>query len=194
MYRQPRKLLDALEVVADMTIRSLVASARVRDAVAVFFPLHKGADGWMSREQFATFYWPTLKRVISALADEGLVVCLFAEGCYESRLEMVDEFPRGAVHWWFDRVDMAKAKKILGRSCSLQGNIPASLLALGTPDEVTQACQRLIDVCAPGGGYMLGAGAFPDLPRIENLRAMAQAGREARYGPPSPGRLAMAPA
>ena len=28
------------------------------------FMLHKGADGFMSPEQFSTFYWPPLKKVM----------------------------------------------------------------------------------------------------------------------------------
>jgi hypothetical protein len=38
----------------------------------VFIPLHKGADGWMSREQFLKFYWPTLHEMMLALIDKGL--------------------------------------------------------------------------------------------------------------------------
>ena len=33
----------------------------------VFIPLHKGADGFMSDEQFKKFYWPTLRDLIDGL-------------------------------------------------------------------------------------------------------------------------------
>jgi hypothetical protein len=180
MFRQPEKLLHALDVVADLTIRTILDSPDVAGAVAVRFPLHKGADGWMSEEQFLQFYWPTLHRVIDALVNEGLLVSLFAEGNYNSRLGLVGGFPKGAVTWMFDRTDMAQAKRILGNTCSIQGNVPSSLLVTGSPVEVKEECRRLIEICAPGGGYILGPGALPEHPKVENLKAMAQAARE--YG------------
>jgi hypothetical protein len=179
MFRQPDRLLEALDVVADLTISSVLGSAG-SDSVGVFFPLHKGADGWMSEEQFLRFYWPTLRRVVDAFIEEGLLVGLFAEGCFDTRLELVNEFPKGAVTWEFDRTDMAKAKRILGGSCSIEGNVPSSLLVAGTPEAVKAECRRLIETCAPGGGYILGPGAIPEFPKLENLKAMAGAARE--YG------------
>jgi hypothetical protein len=180
MFRQPDKLLRALDVVADLTIRSILDSPNVAGSLVVRFPLHKGADGWMSEEQFLRFYWPTLRRVVDALVEEGLLVSLFAEGSYDSRLEFVNEFPKGAITWQFDRTDMSKAKRLLGDTCSIEGNIPSSLLVAGSPADMTEACRGLIETCAPGGGYILGPGAIPENPKLENLKAMAQAARD--YG------------
>ncbi len=179
MFRQPEKLLQALEVVADLTIDN-VLNAATPASIGAFFPLHKGADGWMSEEQFLKFYWPTLRRVINALIDEGLLVGLFAEGSYNTRLELVNEFPKGAVTWQFDRTDMAKAKSILGQTCSIQGNVPSSLLVTGSAEEVEAESRRLIEICAPGGGFILAPGAIPEYPKLENLKAMVRAARE--YG------------
>jgi hypothetical protein len=180
MFRQPDRLLAVLDVVADLTIDSVLSSPRVADSVGVFFPLHKGADGWMSEEQFLEFYWPTLRKVVNAFVDEGLLVGLFAEGSYESRLHLVNEFPKGAVAWEFDRTNMAMAKQVLGDACAIQGNLSSSLLVTGSPREVEAECRRLIELCAPGGGYILGPGAIPEFPRLENLQAMARIARE--YG------------
>jgi uroporphyrinogen-III decarboxylase len=180
MHRQPDKLLQALDVVADLTITSLLGSPMVADGILVGFPLHKGADGWMSQEQFLSFYWPPLRKVINALVEEGLLVSLFAEGSYNTRLDLVNEFPKGAVHWLFDRTDMGSAKHKLGNNCSIAGNVPSSILVMGTVEEVTAASRKLIETCAPGGGYTLAPGAIPEFPRLENIRAMARTARE--YG------------
>jgi hypothetical protein len=181
MYRQPAQVLAAIDAIADLAIEAAIAGANSSRALSIVFPLHKGADGWMSEKQFDTFYWPSLKKVINALINEGVLVILFAEGAFNSRLEKVDEFPKGAVHWMFDRSDMARAKSILGKNCSISGNVPASLLVAGTTQEVKDYCKNLIDVCAPGGGYLLQCGtAGVDEAKIENLRAMWEAAQE--YG------------
>jgi hypothetical protein len=180
MYSQPDKLLKALDVIADMTINAVITAANATGGLIATFPLHKGADGWMSQKQFETFYWASFKKVIDAVIKEGIIVTCFAEGGYNTRLETINQFPKGSVHWWFDMTDMAKAKKVLGDSCSIQGNVPVSLLVTGTPKDVKECCRNLIVDCAPGGGFILSAGANSDEAKIENLVAMAEAVRE--YG------------
>lgn len=180
MYRRPERLLAALDVVADFTIQSVLASPNIGNIFMVSYPLHKGADGWMSPKQFETFYWPSLKKVMDAFIGEGLLQHMFAEGGYNSRLESINEFPKGSVCWFFDKTDMVRAKKILGDRCCLQGNLASSLIVTGRPEEVKAECRRLIEEVGAGGGYLLSAGATPEFPKLENLRAIMEAVRE--YG------------
>mgnify|MGYP001226399268 CR=1 FL=1 len=180
MYRQPEKLHEALEVIANLTIEAAIASANAGRAGTVFFPLHKGADGFMSARQFETFYWPSLRKVCLALIDEGIIPSLFAEGSYAGRLETVNEFPKRTVMWRFDQTDMAAAKKALGDKCCISGNVPTSLLTTGTASDVKEYCRKLIEDCAPGGGYVLSTGASVDKAPADNIRAMMEAAKE--YG------------
>jgi hypothetical protein len=180
MFRQRDKLLKAVDVMADLTIHSILKSPLFSKLVTVLFPLHKGADGWMSPKQFDTFYWPTLKKVMDALVQEGIICSMFAEGSYNTRMESITDFPKGSVVWWFDQSDMAKAKRILGGKFCIQGNVPSSLVVTGSPADVKAYCRKLIEVCAPGGGYILAAGCIPDDPKLDNLRAMLAAAKE--YG------------
>ena len=180
MYRRPDKLLEALDVVADFTISSLLSAPNVSNIFMVTYPLHKGADGWMSQKQFDTFYWPSLKKVMDAFIKEGLIQNMFAEGGYNTRLETVNDFAKGTVSWYFDKTDMAKAKKVLGSKCAIQGNIPSSLIVTGTAADTKEYCRKVIEDCGKGGGFILSAGAVADNPKLENLRAIMAAVRE--YG------------
>lgn len=134
----------------------------------------------MSQKAFDTFYWPSMKKVMDAFIKEGLIQSLFAEGGYNTRLEYVGDFPKGSVTWWFDRTDMFKAKKILGKNFCLQGNVPASMIVTGSPQEVKEYCRKLIQEVGKGGGFVLAAGSIPEKPKLENLQAMMAAVRE--YG------------
>lgn len=180
MFKRPAKLHEAMEKISLLTIDSTISSLSDSDLPLVLMPLHKGADGFMSAKQYETFYWPTFKRVILALVNEGIMPILFAEGSYNQRLDIVKELPKGSVAWWFDRTDMAAAKKILGDRACIIGNVPTSLLMTGTPEGVKEHCRKLIELCAPGGGYILSGGANIDKGNPDNLRAMMEAVRE--YG------------
>ncbi len=178
MYRQPDKLLEALEKIASINIEAAVSTGPREQFVSMF--LHKGSDGFMSPKQFETFYWPTLKKVILGIINEGLIPVIFAEGSYNTRLEMVKDLPKGSVIWWFDQTDMAKAKKVLGNCACLAGNVPTSLMCTGTPEAVKEQCRHLIEVVGKDGGFILTGGAQIDKGNPANLKAMMEAAKE--YG------------
>jgi len=109
------------------------------------------------------------------------MVSLFAEGQYNHRLEYIKDFPKGWVMWQFDKTDMVNAKKIVGSTCCIAGNVPSSLVITRTAKEVKEYCRRLIETCAPGGGYVLSGGAaVNEAENPENLRVFMEAAME--YG------------
>ncbi len=177
MFRQPEKLLEAIDVITEINIKRFIATP----GHTVGFPLHKGDDTFMSRKQFEKFYWPSLKKTIDALIEEGIMVSLFAEGAYNERLEYIGDFPKGWVTWMFDKTDMARAKKMIGNKCCISGNVPGSIVITGTPKQVKEACRKLIETCAPGGGYILAGGCTAtETKNPANFRAFMEAARE--YG------------
>jgi hypothetical protein len=181
MFRRPQKLLAALDVITEIMISNVLNSPNIDRTFLVGYPLHKGADGWMSQSQFEKFYWPSLKKVMDAFIKEGLIQSLFAEGSFNTRLDYINQFPRGSVVWYFDQSDMARAKKVLGKDCCIQGNVPSSLIVTSDPKTVKEHCRKLIETCAPGGGYILSPGAHAENPKLENLFAIVEAVNEYGY-------------
>lgn len=180
MYRQPDKVIAAMEKVTPMNIACGVDGADMSGNPIVFFALHKGDDTFMSNAQYEKYYWPTFRKVILGLIEEGIVPFLFAEGRYDNRLEIIRDLPRGKVVWHFDRTDMFRAKKILGDNACIAGNVPASLLCTGSAADVKDYCRRLIEVCGEGGGFILTGGASIDKGHAANMHAMTEAAME--YG------------
>ncbi|MBN1161195.1 MAG: hypothetical protein JXA17_04545, partial [Dehalococcoidales bacterium] len=180
IFQRPDKVHAAMERIAPIAIETAINSVNAAAAPIVMMPLHKGADSFMSVKQYETFYWPTFKKVIMAFVNEGIIPVLFAEGSYNNRLDIIGDFPKGTVAWYFDQTDMAKAKEKIGDRCCIMGNIPTSLVMTGTPQEVKEHCRKLIEVCGKGGGYILAGGANVDEGSPENMRAIGEAAKE--YG------------
>ena len=180
MYRQPERLHEAMETIVPNTIRGAVAAADATGCPLCFMPLHKGDESFMSPKQFETFYWPTFRRVLMGMIEEGLVPYPFAEGRYGARLEVIKDLPKTSTLWSFEDIDMARAKKVLGGSACIAGNVSSSVLYTKTPQEVKEYCRKLIESCATGGGYILTGAAGMNEGNPDNLRAMMQAARE--YG------------
>ena len=180
MYRNPDKLLEAVERATPLLKRMAMARSVASGIPIALIPLNKGAEGLMSLEQYKTFYWPTLRKLIMGLIDEGLTPYLYTEGGYTSRLEVISDVPKGKVMYHFEHVDIYKAKEILGDVACFVGNVPVSLLATGTTQEVKDYCKKLIDVVGKGGGLIMDSGACIDEAKPENVKAMADFTRE--YG------------
>ncbi len=180
MYRRPDKVLQAVDLITDFAIKNTIAQVNAMGGVMVTFPLHKGDDTFMSAAQFDKFYWPSLKKFILALVNEGIMVSLFAEGKYNKRLETVKDLPSGWILWHFDQTDMALVKKVIGNTQCIAGNVPTSLVCTGTPQAVKENCRKLLDLFAKDGGYILTGGASCAEAKAENLRAMMEAAKEYR--------------
>jgi uroporphyrinogen-III decarboxylase len=180
IYRQPDKLLEAMEALTPLMIDMGVSATKTAGNPLVMIPLHKGADGFLSDAQFKKFYWPYFKKVLMGLIDEGCIPFSFVEGSYNTRLEIIRDIPKGKTVWTFDQTDMAKAKKILGDVACIGGNVPTDLLSVSTPQQVKDYVKRLIDTCGKGGGYIMANGVAADDVKPENVKAMIDFTKE--YG------------
>jgi uroporphyrinogen-III decarboxylase len=180
MYRRSDKLLEALEKATQLTVSIATRRAATSRIPVVFIPLHKGADGFMSPEQYKIFYWPFLKKLVMGIIDAGLIPYVYTEGKYDTRLEVIRDVPRGKVLFHFERVDMDRAKEILGDVACIAGNVPNSLLISGTSEDVKAYCKKLIDTAGKDGGFIMDSASLIDEAKPENVKAMADFTRD--YG------------
>ncbi|MEE8413117.1 MAG: uroporphyrinogen decarboxylase family protein, partial [Dehalococcoidales bacterium] len=174
MFRCPDKLLAACDkILQDRLQRAVPADPRRRgNPKRLFLALHRGAEGFMSKKQFEKFYWPGLKAAMLRSIELGYIPMPFCEGGYGDRLEYFLELPKGKVVAHFDLTDMIKAKEVLKDHTCIMGNVPSTLLQVGTPQDVEEYCKNLIKVCGKGGGFILTNGSSTDTARPENVKAM----------------------
>jgi uroporphyrinogen-III decarboxylase len=178
MYRRPDKLLAAMDKVFSWSIGGAMAQCHMTGNPRVFIPLHRGADGFMSNKQFETFYWPGLKRLMLGLIDAGLTPCPFFEGAYNQRLEFLTDLPRGKIMGLFDQTDVFHAKKVIGDTLCIAGNMPIALLHVGTKEEIRAYTRRLIEEVGQGGGFIMSCGGVMDEADPERVMAWRDATRE----------------
>ena len=170
LYEIPDKVLAAIDILTEYALEN-VRRLKKSGSKYCFMPLHGGTDDFMSVEDYRRFYWPSLQRVIQEIIDCGMVPYVFCEGKYDTRLEVLREVPRGKVIYMFEQVDIARAKQVLGDTACICGNLPTSLLLYGKPHEVVDETRRLLDACAPGGGFVMDCSIVLDHYKEENLDA-----------------------
>jgi uroporphyrinogen-III decarboxylase len=176
MYYRPDKLKAAVEMVTAPIIEFAINTAKELGDTVVSIPLHRGADPFMSNEQFAEFYWPGLKELLLALIDAGLTPSPYWEGSYTSRLEFLAELPPRKIWGHFDVIDKQKAKEIIGDTMCFWGDVPAQTLISGTKEQTRDYVKKLIDTFGDNGGLIVdGAVGIPKEAKIENVIAMTEA-------------------
>jgi hypothetical protein len=176
MFRRPDKLKEAIKKVTPYCINLGLSTARQWKDLSrtVFIPVHKGAGGFMSNEQFEEFWWPSMREVMMALIDEDFIPWFYTEGIYTDRLPIIKDIPKGKAIYHIES-DIFKAKEILGDTVCLEGGPSGAMLNTGSPEQVKEYCKKLIDVIGEGGGFIMGTELPMITARIENVRAMTEA-------------------
>ena len=167
----PDEVLAVTERIEQMNTDRAIAAAQARGDLFQFIPLHAAGDEFMSREDYAVFYWPGLKRTIEKIIDAGMIPYVFCEGKYATRLDFLKDVPKGKVVYMFEQIDIAKAKRELEGIACICGNLPTALLASGTPEQVADETKRMLDICAPGGGFIMDCSIVMDEAKLENYAA-----------------------
>jgi hypothetical protein len=180
MYRQPDKIEEMCEFLLQQTLARPMPQPSESGYTRIFMTNTRGSDDFMSTKQFDRFYWPTFKKLVLTLVKRGGTPTIFFEGNFTSRLEYLLDFPKGSILARFDTTDIFKAKDILKGHLCIEGNIPSSLLQVGTVQDVKDYCKKLIDVCGKGGGYILSPRSSTDKVNPANLKAMIEFTKE--YG------------
>lgn len=166
----PDKVLAAIEVMTDFALKG-VHGIKAQGLQYVFMPLHGGTDDFMSNETYAKFYWPSLKRVIEEIIKLEMTPYIFLEGKYNNRFDIIRDVPAGKCIYMFEQVDIAKAKRALADTVCITGNIPSSLLIYGNKQQVIDETKRMIEDCAPGGGFIMDCSIVLDHYNEENMEA-----------------------
>ena len=134
---------------------------------------------FLSPSVFEEFAWPYLKQTIDELWKAGITTVLHADGNWLPLIKYFRELPKGCVHFELDGMtNIYEAHAILDGWQSVRGDVPATMLAYGKPDEVAAYCEKLVTELGMKGGFMLGSGCeVPLNAKLENVKAMMNAVR-----------------
>jgi uroporphyrinogen decarboxylase len=137
-------------------------------------------------ELFERFILPSLARLIALGHQYGLKVMLHCCGGFRPLLHAMIGAGLDGVHALQPRaagMEPAGLKRDFGGRILLNGAIDSHhVLIDGTPQSVREQTRRILDIMAPGGGYVAGAShdyILPETP-LENVLAMFDTVREYR--------------
>jgi len=115
-----------------------------------------------------------------AVRSESLTPWFHFDTDWGLNLPYLKQLPKGKCVCDLDgTTDIFKAKEALDGHMCISGDVPASLLTLGTPEKVRDYCQRLIDEVGKKGGFFLTTGCeCPVDARLENVKMMIEVAKD----------------
>ncbi len=135
----------------------------------------------VSPEDLQCYVFPWLRRLADIAHAHHMPFLLHS--CGNLRLIMdylIDDVRIDAKHSFEDAIQpVTEAKKLYGDRIALLGGVDIHFLCRSSEDEVRAYTRRLIDACAPGGGWALGTGnSVTNYLPLHNYLAMLDEGRK----------------
>jgi len=182
LYEVPEKVKAAMDASCDDLIQNALDVVSMTKIPLVFIVLERGSGFYYRPAIFEQFEWPYLQRYVDAFISEGLTPWFHFDTDWSLNLPYLKQLPKGKCVCDLDSMtDIFKAKEILEGHMCISGDVPASLLTLGTPDDVRTYCQRLIDEVGKGGGFFLTTGCeCPIDATFENVKTMIDTAKNYR--------------
>lgn len=171
--RMPDKVEAAANAVTPWMIKMGIQPFPGKNS-ATFIPLHMAP--YMREKDFAKLYWPGFKKQVDALAELGQRAHIYCEQDWMRYLDYLAEMPKNTI-MTFEDGDPKLAKEKLGGKQIISGFYPLSLLKTGTKQQCIDKAKELIDILAPGGGYIFGLDKVlitVDSINVENLQAVLE--------------------
>ena len=172
LYQHPELSHRLLTRIADATVAYLEKKIDAGVSLVQIFDSWAGA---LTPMQFQTFALPYLRRIANAI--KRVPVTLFAKGAWHSIQEVANSSCQVVgLDWTFSP---AEARRILGKSVTVQGNLdPCQLYA--PADELRKATINMLDTFGQHHIANLGHGVYPDTP-LDNVKVFVDTVKNYRY-------------
>ena len=132
----------------------------------------------ISPDDYSRVVLPYQEKAVDALKDRDCDLWIHICGKTDHLLHLL----RGMPIQGFEvdaKVDMRRARELLGDRIALKGNLDTTFLLQRSPQEITQACRQILREGGFRTGVILSPGCgVPRMTPLENLRAMVRACEE----------------
>ena len=169
----PDRLSELIRFSTELIWSTLEPIMEHEDILGANFADPVASGDMISPDTFRQFVVPPLKELVDRIRAKGKYSMIHI--CGDTTRILDDIAHIGPNCFSLEaKVDLGKAKDILGGKVCVAGNVPPTGAFLsGTPEEVISEAKACIDAWGGGGGYILTLGCdFPKTVPVENVMAL----------------------
>jgi len=180
-YKIPDKLKEVSDFIFEEKYPQTEAALEAYDnpvGVGAWVGGWRTASAMVNPKIWENLVWPYMKRSAEQLVKHGIYAVMHLDSSWDRDIARFGELPEGMTILNTDAMtNLPNARQKLPKM-PLMGDVPPSLLTTGTPQQVTDYVNRLIDEVGPEGLFVCPACDTPVNAKYENMAAMLKATNE----------------
>jgi uroporphyrinogen-III decarboxylase len=179
LYRIPDKVKAVMDVMLPNLIKMGIRAAELTGLPRVWVGGWRSASALLAPKIWDTLVFPYFFDMIKAFSEQGILSVLHWDQDWTRDLSRLLEFPAKKCVLNLDGMtDIRKVKEILGDHMAILGDVPATLFATGSPDDIYAYVKSLVQDVGPTGLLLCPGCDGPINTKPENMEAFVAAGRE----------------
>ena len=192
IQRIPDKVQAVMDAMTDDLINNTIEVTKLTGIRGVALIQERSGASYFPLAVFERFGIPYIKKMVNAFAAQDIITVLHFDQDWTLNLPYLRELPaRMCVCELDNKTDIFEAGEILKNHMCIAGNVPATLSANGTPEEIESYCKKLIDNLGKETGFILSTGCtLPPDCQFDNFKKMINTAKEYYpYAPKAPPKL-----
>jgi uroporphyrinogen-III decarboxylase len=179
LYRIPDKVKAVMDVILPHQIQTGIRAAELTGVPRVWVGGWRSASALLAPKIWDTLVFPYFFEMIKAFSEKDILSVLHWDQDWTRDLSRLLEFPAKKCVLNLDGMtDIRKVKEILGNHMAVLGDVPATLFATGSPDDIYEYVKSLAQDVGPTGLLLCPGCDGPINTKPENMEAFVAAGRE----------------
>lgn len=179
LYRRPEKVKAVMDVMLPHMIELGLSSAAPGYAPGLWVGGWRSASALVAPKIWDELVFPYFLQIVEAMAAAGLISVLHLDHDWNRDLARLLEFPRQSCVLNPDgMIDVRKVREVLGDHMAIMGDVPATMFATGTPDDIRAYVRGLVSDLGPSGLILCPGCDAPINTKPENMEAFVAAAHE----------------
>lgn len=179
LYRIPDKVKAAMDVMLPLLIEEAIEVAKLAGTSGMWIGGWRTASALLAPKIWDKLVFPYYYEMVTKLSDQGIMCVLHWDQDWTRDLARCKELPAKKFALNLDGMtDVRKAKEILGDRAAIMGDIPSSLFAAGTPEDIRAYVRDLVQDIGPTGLILCPGCDAPINTKPENMEAFLSASHE----------------
>ncbi|MHA1144962.1 MAG: uroporphyrinogen decarboxylase family protein [Candidatus Helarchaeota archaeon] len=179
--RYLRKNREELKQMCDFMIKGMMGMdyflKKITGIDRAYVCLERVSNTFISEKIFEELVYPYLEIIVKENNKMGLTNLFHMDTEWTPFFHLfarLIEENKGKYILHLENSDIFQAKKVIGDAGgAIMGNVNSTLQTIGSRHEIEKYVQKLIDICAPGGGFLLGSGCeISSNAPFENIQIM----------------------
>lgn len=178
-YKMPEKVKEVQDVMLNV-LKDGILKENVPDyVIGKWVGGWRGASALVAPKIWDKLVWPYMYELAMTLIEKNITPIFHLDQSWDRDIERLLELPEKKCILNTDGMtDLRVARKKLGEHMAFLGDVPSQLLAIGSPDEVSDYVKSLLDDIGTKGVFIAAGCDAPANSKYENLIALHKAAVE----------------